>query len=358
MKWGIDMENNFVLDFIKSKDIKEHLLKLKYNFSTLEKAFVIFHADHKTLSEKHDAYKLLIETEKDTEILKRNNTNYYPSLFELLNKYMEIEDSIIKEFYDEENAVYRFKYMCDDDKEFCEDFSTIYPTLYDCMLQCETEIADDDEVRFYVVRKDSLNQIGNFIDLTFNPSGKLLSVYKYPMDIKESDILSTFEGMWFPIPIPFKRGDIIIPNFIYHYKTHGEPMVLLNSTTWNLQEYLENGYTNRDYNLEKINKRFDNLLKFGDDSDMTFTGYFVTEEGDIYHECDWNFFNYEYYNDDYDGHLKMLKVMSAFEKGEVDLTFVLDAYQRIKDSIKLNNDKKYFNYIKEWYESFGIKFDD
>lgn len=50
--------------------------------------------------------------------------------------------------------------------------------------------------------------------------------------------------------------------------------------------------------------------------------------------------------------------MSAFEKGEVDLTFVLDAYQRIKDSIKLNNDKKCFNYIKEWYESFGIKFDD
>ena len=42
MKWGIGMENNFVLDFIKSKDIKEHLLKLKYNFSTLEKSFCDF----------------------------------------------------------------------------------------------------------------------------------------------------------------------------------------------------------------------------------------------------------------------------------------------------------------------------
>lgn len=129
------MENKFVLSFIKSKDIRNHLLNIGYNFSTLEKAFVIFHADHKTLNEKHEAYKLLIETEKDTEIPKRWNTNYYPSLFELLNKYIQIEDDIIEEFYYEEKAVYRFKYICGEATEFCEDFSTIYPTLDDCMLQ-------------------------------------------------------------------------------------------------------------------------------------------------------------------------------------------------------------------------------
>ena len=88
MKWGINMENSFVLNFIKSKDIREHLLKIGYNFTTAEKAFVIFHADHKTLNEKHEAYKLLIETEENTEILlqtaksaiKENGYDYKVSL--------------------------------------------------------------------------------------------------------------------------------------------------------------------------------------------------------------------------------------------------------------------------------------
>ena len=197
MKWGINMENSFVLNFIKSKDIREHLLKIGYNFTTAEKAFVIFHADHKTLNEKHEAYKLLIETEENTEILKRKNTNYHPSLFGLLRNYIEIENAIIKEFYDGNKAVYRFKYMCGDDSEFCENYSTIFPTLDDCMLQCETEVADDDEVRFYVVRKDSLDQTGDFVEVTFNPSGKILSIYKYPMDIKESEVLSAFKECGF-----------------------------------------------------------------------------------------------------------------------------------------------------------------
>ena len=50
--------------------------------------------------------------------------------------------------------------------------------------------------------------------------------------------------------------------------------------------------------------------------------------------------------------------MLAFEKDEFNLTFVLDAYQRIKDVIKLSNNKKHFNFIKGLYESFGIKFYD
>ena len=63
-------------------------------------------------------------------------------------------------------------------------------------------------------------------------------------------------------------------------------------------------------------------------------------------------------NLDYQLKCQSRKVMLAFEKDEFNLTFVLDAYQRIKDVIKLSNNKKHFNFIKGLYESFDIKFYD
>ena len=93
-----------ILRFINSKDIREHLKKLDYQFNSLETAWLIYQCREATIEEKHKAWEELIGTMPDCEILKRFNTAPQPSLHDFLKKYMELEDRFIAQFLEDNHG--------------------------------------------------------------------------------------------------------------------------------------------------------------------------------------------------------------------------------------------------------------
>jgi len=115
-----------ILRFINSTDIREHLRSIRYEFNSLETAWLIYQCHDATIDEKHKAWNELIETMPDCPIEKRLNTVAQDSLHAFLRQYMKLEDKYMNEFCDERHAdtfnddkpfVYKFKYIYEDGTE-------------------------------------------------------------------------------------------------------------------------------------------------------------------------------------------------------------------------------------------------
>lgn len=109
-----------ILRFINSKDIRKHLKDIDYKFNSLEAAWLIYQCHDATIDEKHKAWNELIETMPDCKIEERYFTDPQESLHDYLKKYIEVENKLIKEFYDEKHTdtfdfdkpfVYKFEYI-------------------------------------------------------------------------------------------------------------------------------------------------------------------------------------------------------------------------------------------------------
>ena len=60
--------------FINSKDIKEHLKSIDYQFDTLAASWVVWQSRNATYEEKQKAFDEIIKTMPDCEIPERLNT--------------------------------------------------------------------------------------------------------------------------------------------------------------------------------------------------------------------------------------------------------------------------------------------
>ena len=94
-----------IFRFINSGVMRKHLKDMGYEFSSLEAAWLIYQCHSAPISEKHAAWKELIETMPDCEIAERFNTVPQKSLHAFLKKYMELEDRLIREFCDESYGI-------------------------------------------------------------------------------------------------------------------------------------------------------------------------------------------------------------------------------------------------------------
>ena len=84
-----------ILNFINSKDIREHLKAINYEFNSLEAAWLIYHSRNATIEEKHAAWRELINTMPDCKIEERMNANSH----DMCDEYTK--DSIPQGFTDE-----------------------------------------------------------------------------------------------------------------------------------------------------------------------------------------------------------------------------------------------------------------
>ena len=346
-----------IFKFINSVAVADHLKSIDYKFSTIEKAFLVFQAENVTLKEKHEAYRDIIATESDTKIEKRPNTEEYPSLFAFLHRYMEIENELIEEFYNTKSAIFRFRYLCGNDESYCEDYETVYPSLEQCESAYKEEIEDysfDIKLRYYEFRMDSLEEIGKHIEIKFSPSGEILTVDSNMLGEEKSDILSAMDGMWFAFPTPFKRGDIIVEKHHYRMYKGGDPVVVTSLGTWNKNDYIENGYTERETELKRCEYLYNYYKKNGDTSDMTYRGYFGCDDGNYYHEVGHEILCCEYYTEKLTGGYRTLKVVSDFEKGELTHDSLVKVVSHIVNDEKLKDEVKYIHLQDEYLETLGV----
>lgn len=101
-----------VYEFIDSEAIRMHCKSLGHRFTALEAAYLIWQSRRHTVSEKHAAWRKLIETVPDCVIEARLNCPHFDSLHGFFRQYMELEQGLFKKFFEaEEDSVYRFDKM-------------------------------------------------------------------------------------------------------------------------------------------------------------------------------------------------------------------------------------------------------
>lgn len=346
-----------IFDFIDSKAIREHLKNISYDFSNTQKSFLIAMSRRKTVEEKHRAFEEIIASGKDEKIPRRPNTCKYPSLFEFLRRYMDIEKEIVKEFYSAEDSVYSYRYLCEKDRSYCEDFSTLFPSFDLCEKAFKDDIGGyswDVGIRFYQYKMTSLAKIGGEITLKFNKDNELIEVESTLLDEESSDVLSAFEGMWFDFPTPFKKGDILIsyrPNLLY---TDENPVVLESLSTWNKEECIENGCVKNEKEIERCEYLYNLLKKSGDISDLNIRGYFGCADGSFYKEVSHSILDYDYYKGTFDGGYRILKVVSDYIKGELDLDQFVMLANYIHNEEELKDSKRYIHISDHYLKELGI----
>ena len=74
----------------------------------------------------------------------------------------------------------------------------------------------------------------------------------------EIDTAITFEGMWFPFPTPFHRGDILV-----NQRNPESPIVLQDISTWGREELLRNGFSGDDSFVKNAEKRLETWRHLG-----------------------------------------------------------------------------------------------
>lgn len=289
-----------VYHFINSRDIREHLETIKYPFGSLEAAWLIYQCRFATLSEKHAAWRELIQTMPDCAIEERPNTEAHDSLHHFLADYMERETKLLHAFCENDGGFFCWTKCQEDGLRFKH--PGIYSDYAKCRDRISREISDDKDggIASYLVTKTYPNAEEPCIQLELSATEEILSIRERQAG------LDPFEGLFFIFPTPFQEGDIV-----------WEP---------NTQGYCKGPFvlTGVSGETEALGHR-----RGGDNSDMTAWGYFQDESGNIYHETMWNYMNLEYYRKPLTGKRRVLRALSSCLKSEIDEGLFARAYHAI-----------------------------
>ncbi len=204
-----------ILRFVNSKDIREHLRNIGYEFNSLEAAWLIYQCHDATIDEKHKAWNELIEKMPDCTVTERLNTVPQDSLHAFLRQYMELEDKYLNEFYDEKHAdtfdynklfVYKFKYIYKDGTEY--EWDTVF-SCFDALY--ESIMEPEDDVISIKCTKMQIDRLNSRQIAYLTPSFNFLRIDPGCIDSdKERNLFwGVFDGLWFDFPTPFQKGDIV-----------------------------------------------------------------------------------------------------------------------------------------------------
>ena len=327
-----------IYSFVNSKDISEHLRKIKYGFTPLETAWLIYQCKRLTFNEKKEAWNEVISTMPDCEVPERYNCHGWKSLHDFLTKYMAKIDKEEANFYKgdpKKDYIYTYSFLYKDDASWTEQFETVFSSYEKCFKAFREDADDLDDtyadgntgvIKYRICRR-RMNDTGLGMALEFNGNGQLMEVL-YNTERTEEDyevINSSFAGLWFTFPTPFEKGDIL-----WEPKTKGlinwdcdGGFVLDGMSTWNPKEM---------------------IVETGDNSDMRGYGFFVNPDGTVYHEVSTNYMDLEYYKGPYKKNERILPTLSKFIKGEISVDLLMCAYRRILLDIAADDVM-----LKNWY---------
>ena len=293
--------------FVNSKDILHYWEEIDCikDFTPIQLAYIVYQSKKATIKEKQDKYKEIISTCND--VILDNRQHKGVSFFSLLNNYIDFQDKIVEKFYEKEAlSCYTIGTREKDDSYGDYHDSDKVFSSPDIALQEEK----DDAVVVYKVSKKYIDS-EKCIDVTFNRDMEIMSGFiSYFDDV--DNIQDFLDYFYFSFPLPFKKGDILTDST--HYFTYRDSTVV-----FVLDELLDNDPSYRNKHLE-----------FGDCSDMIALCYQqYGEEGKIIYDHRHNILDYEYFRGELDGRKRILKSISAYLKGKINLELLLIAYHQI-----------------------------
>ena len=208
-----------IYNFIESKDIREHCRKLKHKFNTVESAYLVWQSRDTPLAERHKAWQEIIDTMPDMEWC--HNGKDWGSIHRCLERYMELEDRLVEDFYKTDDTV-RFEesshttYM---DKKFAS-----VEELLDAKRSGKSKPIYGLKARektfehlfgrsFEVFKRKRRSQGPNLAEARFHKDTyELLSVIGRDgvLSEEECEFRLIFDEMWIYVPTPFQTGDLVI----------------------------------------------------------------------------------------------------------------------------------------------------
>ena len=354
-----------IYKYIRSKDVREYNEKIGHKFTATESAFLVWLNYEITLKEKHDAWQEIMRDMKDEGVPKRVNADYAPSLFALLNKFIDTDNRLIDEFYKkDERTVYSYRYICKGDSSFGEDFGRIYSDLG----YIQGELRKDSDLGIICVEytKKYLSSHYRKITLETDGSGNVTSVdgdfiQGIDLSLKKDEF---FEGLWIDVPTPFRKGDIVCSKktpFGYNIYSDSQPFVLLSLANWSAREAEARGEKLSGKDKAWKDKHLKYLKEHGDITDMTASGYFLSSDyndrftGGFYNEVMHDYVDLEYYRGKFNGGERVLLPIKHFLGGDIDEESFAKSCEIIKKQEEVKEEIRYLNMTDEWKEKLGIK---
>ena len=329
--------------FIDSKDIRNYLQKIKYEFTVPETAFLIYMSRRATLNEKLDAWQEIIDTMPDCSMGERINMGKISSFHRFLTEYIALLKNLLDTFYKSEKAVYTYSFYEKEGNwtESVKDFEwveegKVFSDYQTAFSHLKKNYLQDSFERLRFIKQyfsEEEDESGKKLTLEMNHDLELLSVDEQGvLNDSQTDLFLTFEGMWFAFPTPFRRGDILINPFLSK-----KPFVLHDIRTWGSKEMLANGYAKEDGLVKNADRTIERLMKNGDTSDMNYSGCYIGEDARngfyIFSEVFWNYLYLERYTQPLKGEQRALAALASYHSP--------DREERIGEDL-LSNSVHYF----------------
>ncbi|MGN0115821.1 MAG: hypothetical protein ACI396_10880 [Acutalibacteraceae bacterium] len=329
-----------ILRFIGSKDIREYLSSIGYVFSTPEAAYLVWLSRKATLYDKIATWEEIVDTMPDCEV---DENRFYGTDFktfhEFLKYYIALQKSLPERFYQNNGEfIYTFEYHYSAkrySKDDCWQDAYCYFDDYESCLEKVKEDNENGECNRIIIKKYKLNNDSYKypVSLTMNGNYDIMSVTECLSD-EEDNADNVFEDMWFDIPTPFKRGDILCnANAI---EPNRRPFVIDALDTWDFDKMVENGFN--DEFARKKERRTRRLHTGGDYSDMSAVCYYIYDNSVVYDTLaiEENYLEFEYYTEPLKNENRALQPISAYLKEIVNepgkncpLALLLNSYKTI-----------------------------
>lgn len=304
-----------VYRFVNSKDVRKYLKDINYEFNTLEAAYLIYFARDIALADKHSAWEEVIYTMPDMapkDYFDHFHWEYFgDSIHSCLRQHMENEQRIIEEFMLERKGAFFVRSKTIDGNEWESRYfpvKSMFTSIDEVNEYIRDCVKDDEEREIYrfdiVCKSENSPKQYNIIK---NREGQILEVDVSTEFYPGTRLDWQLETMWFAFPTPFKRGDIVIdPERPNPSRLWSGPFVFNDTAA----EWLgARGKTGHDY------------------TDMTASGWFQDEDGQIYGEVMHDYMSLEFYPEEkLEGSQRILIALSNRIKNEIDDELFAKAY--------------------------------
>lgn len=333
-----------ILDFVDSRDIREHLRSIDFRPSTVEAAYLVWFSKTATLEQKCRAWQKIAETMPNCSLeatLAGFGRPAIPDFHVFLRWTIDYNERCLDAFMSGTGYVYQYEEEIVPDGQLCGAFGA----PFSCYEKCAKALHGDDEVasrpgaRVRITRcpldTDEKHRQEDW--LMVNGKGEVLSVCCPSADPVESDWDIAFQFIWVDIPTPFHTGDIV-------WTPQGsarEPFTLLDLPTWDrtqLEAELRQADRSDEW-LDHAQQRLDHYRHAGDISNMRATGCSVTynETFPLYiGEPEPLYLNLEYYRKPLEDEQRILIAAQAYLRGDL----YVDSFMAFIDTIRMESKAK------------------
>lgn len=320
---GILKEKKEIKDdynLINSRAIGDYCRSIKHKFNTEELAVLVYRNNRMSINEKIDKYNDLIKNYPDMEVIKRINCKHYDSVKTMIKKEIQRLNTLNKKLVqDEKDCIWTWTEFNKSTLryEHSNDLEHTFKSYDEAIKDIQDYIKEYNDTISFCITKKYFNKRKENIYAEYNVEKKKIKLIKI---MKFSDNFLDIDQIFIDIPTPFEKGDILVQNknFIKNKDDENNIFVLDYLCTWreDLKELLKEG----NY----------------DSSDMIGYGYcFVNKDSTQFvNDHKWDYDSFEYYDGKLENKYRILKDISSFVKGKIDLELFVHAYDFFKTESK------------------------